>query len=101
MVSKSQVDAYNLQLPHGYQCQILIEEGDKSGRITIVSEFGTWSMYWGSCGGSFLTFLAGLDMEYFATKVGERKNKVSQNFKRFWDIAWIPFAEHLKSLPPQ
>jgi hypothetical protein len=97
MVTKHSIDAYNLQLPHGYQCQILIEEGEKSGRITIVSEFGTWSNYWGSCNMPFLDFLTGLDIQYFATKVGERKSKVSPNFKRFWEIAWTPFVEYLKT----
>lgn len=97
MVSKSTVDAYNLRLPHGYQCQIIIEEQEKAGRVTIVSEFGNWSMYWGACHIPFLDFLADLDIEYFATKVGEKKNKVSKNFQRFWEIAWIPFVEYIKA----
>lgn len=100
-VTKTKIDSYKLNLPSGYRCQILIEEGDESGRITIVSEWGNWSMYWGSCGEPFLDFLQGLDIEYFAVKVGERKRTVSANWKKFWEVAWTPFVAYLKSLPHQ
>ncbi len=79
-VEKSTVECYKLRMPDGmYYADITIDCEGKAGRISIASDFGNWSTYWGSAGPSFKEFLLEINMDYFASKVGE-DNKL--NFER-------------------
>lgn len=71
-IKKSRIEVYYLR-PEGHHCgwaDISIDEGDKSGRISISSDYGNWAYYWGACGSSFKEFLCGLDIHYAAGKFG-------------------------------
>ena len=70
-VTKQNVVVYQLrELGRGGWADITIDEGEKSGRISIASDWGNWSNYWGACGESFIDFICDLDIHYFAGKVG-------------------------------
>lgn len=69
--TKHTVAVYRLRTtnPGGNWADITVDEGDKSGRISISSDLGDWSNYWGACGESFKQFLCGLDIHYTAGKM--------------------------------
>lgn len=70
-VTKTSSELYKFRHPSGaYWADITLDAGEKSGRISIASDFGTWSNYWGSCGNSFKRFLTELDIHYAAGKFG-------------------------------
>jgi hypothetical protein len=70
-VTKSTVELYRLRHPSGmYWADITIDQGDEAGRISIASDFGNWSNYWGCCGMPFKDFLCKIDQGYAANKFG-------------------------------
>lgn len=89
--TKSTVECYKLRSQHGsmYWADITIDAKEKTGRIQIASDFGSWQNYWGACGCPFKEFLTKLDMHYFAGKVGE-----SQWFSSERTLS--NFREHIK-----
>lgn len=73
-ITKTSVECYKLRFAKGgIWADILVDTdaGEKSGRISIASDFGSWEHYWGSCGSGFKQFLCGLDIHYTAGKFGE------------------------------
>ena len=70
-ITKSQVENIKLKFQNGMFANITLDYLGSQGRISIASDFGTWSNYWGACGEDFKKFLIGLDMYYFAGKVNE------------------------------
>ena len=95
-VKVTKADVYHLELPHSYQCDIIIETlYERCTRIIVVSEFGNWAQTFSHSNTSLADFLGSLEMEYLATKVGEKKTRVSPIFQKFWEIAWTPFVEYL------
>jgi hypothetical protein len=96
-IEKVNVRAYTLNIESGYRCQIFIES--PCARISVVSEFGNWSHMFGFREfNEFITFLKTLkDKEYLASKFGEiNKGRVSHDFNRFWEKAWLPFLEKVQ-----
>lgn len=74
--SKTQVECYKFRAegaPYWADVTIDTTPGAKHGRISIASDFGSWSYYWGACGESFKKFLAGLDKWYVAKNFGADK----------------------------
>lgn len=70
-ITKSQIELYRIRgAKNGGWADISINEGYKSGRISISSGQGSWSYYWGACGESFKKFLCGLDISYTSMKFG-------------------------------
>lgn len=70
-ITKSTVEQYKIRHTSGmYWADIVLDFGDGYGRVQIASDYGSWQNYWGACG-SFKEFLTGIDMYYFANKVGE------------------------------
>lgn len=71
-ITKSMVELYKIRFAKGgLWADITIDEYEKSGRISIASDFGSWEHFWGSCGEGFKKFLCGLDIHYAAGKFGE------------------------------
>jgi hypothetical protein len=70
-VTKSSVEIYRLRHPSGmYWADITIDAQGETGRISIASDFGNWSNYWGSCGMPFKDFLSKIDIGYASNKFG-------------------------------
>lgn len=70
-VIKSSIDVYKFRHPSGmYWADIAIDAAGETGRISIASDFGDWSNYWGSCGMPFKDFLCMIDKWYAANKFG-------------------------------
>lgn len=71
-ISKSTAEIYKLRGTDGSFANITLDYSDREeGRVSISTDFGVWSNYWGSCGSPFKEFLIGLDMHYAANKFGE------------------------------
>jgi hypothetical protein len=71
-IKKSSIEVYYIR-PKGHHCgwaDISIDEGEKSGRVSISSDYGNWAYYWGACGSGFKQFLIALDIHYAAGKFG-------------------------------
>lgn len=73
VVTKSHVECYKLRSDKGAWADITIDMKDKTGRIQIASDYGSWQYYWGACGETFKKFLIGLDLHYIAGKFGESR----------------------------
>lgn len=69
-ITKSNSEVYKIKSSETW-ANITIESLGKKGYISIQSDYGNWSNYWGSCGDSFKKFLTSLNIDYFAGKVGE------------------------------
>jgi hypothetical protein len=70
-VAKSSVELYKIRHASGcYWADITIDASGHTGRISIASDWGNWSNYWGACGSDFKTFLASLNHDYVASKFG-------------------------------
>ena len=39
-------------------------------RVSVASDYGNWSYYWGACGTDYKKFLISLGMDYVASKTG-------------------------------
>jgi hypothetical protein len=71
--TKKTVECYQFRnLKEGW-ADITIDAHEKSGRISIASDFGDYQYYWGACGTSFKELLASLDIHYAAGKFGADK----------------------------
>jgi hypothetical protein len=67
-VTKTTVELYRFRHPSGmYWADITIDAGEKSGRISIASDFGNYSNYWGASG-DFKKFLGEISIDYAADK---------------------------------
>jgi hypothetical protein len=70
-IEKSQVTKYEVRIGREWASIVIDDHGfGKGGRIFISSGWGDWTNYW-CCPGdrSFISFLADLDIGYFAGKV--------------------------------
>jgi len=72
-ISKSTIEAFKIRSNEMYWADINIDANGTQGRIQIASDFGNWQNFWGACGTSFYEFLAKLNIDYFAGKVGANK----------------------------
>jgi hypothetical protein len=75
-ITKSKIVQYKIRFSnntHWANIALDIAENKKSGRISISSDFGSWSNYWTGSGNCFLDFLCQMknDMYYFAGKINE------------------------------
>lgn len=70
-ITEKTLQVYNLRFEQGFWANITLDAGHESGRLSIASDWGTWSYYWGSCGETFSKFLSSLDIEYMARKFNE------------------------------
>ena len=73
-VERNSVNLYQIFPPVKSQwADIIVDDRDKAGRITINSCWGDWNYYWKSCDKSFKQFLIELKTkkEYFAFKMGD------------------------------
>ena len=70
-VAKSTVELYKIRHTSGcYWADITIDANGRTGRISIASDYGSWSNYWGACGKGFKSFLASINEGYVAEKFG-------------------------------
>jgi hypothetical protein len=71
-IEKTTVECYKIRHESGnYWADITIDvTGDRSGRISISSDYGNYANYWGACGRGFKQFLVDLNLEYAADKFG-------------------------------
>jgi hypothetical protein len=68
-VTKKSIELYSFRHPSGmFWADITIDAGEKTGRISIASDFGNYSNYWGSAGCNFKQFLGQISMDYAADK---------------------------------
>lgn len=73
-ITKTQVECYKIRNASGiYWADIVLDSGDDKGRISISSDFGTWSYFWGACG-NFKKFLIKINKEYLADKFNEDRH---------------------------
>lgn len=73
-IKKTNVECYKLRFKAGFAwADITIDAADRTGRIQIASDYGSWEYYWGACGIEFKEFLVGLNISYAAGKFGEDK----------------------------
>ncbi len=83
-----------------YWSDILIDCGNNSGRLIIVSDYGKWSHYWDGCGKPFKEFLIDLEKEEYYVgrkfKAFNTDGEISSQFKRFWKEVWPVFTNMLK-----
>jgi hypothetical protein len=71
-ITKTTVECYKVRHPTGmYWADITIDSGERSGRIQIASDYGSFQHYWGACGESFKKFLLSIDKYYAAGKFGQ------------------------------
>lgn len=71
-ITQNNIQLYELRdIGNGRWADIVIQEGENSGRISIASDFGSWQYYWNSCGKPFKQFLIDLrsNMHYVAGKM--------------------------------
>ena len=69
---KTTVECYKIRhATRGWWADITIDvTGEKSGGISISSDFGNYANYWNACGKGFKMFLIGLTIDYAANKFG-------------------------------
>ncbi len=69
---KTTVECYKFRHESGmYWADITIDvTGDRSGRISIASDYGNYSNFWGACSSGFKQFLVDLNFQYAADKFG-------------------------------
>lgn len=69
-ITKTTVECYKIRHESGmYWADITVDvTGDRSGRISISSDYGNYGNYWGACSGGFKQFLIDLNIEYAADK---------------------------------
>ena len=69
-IQKEEVTVYRLRqskTSDGW-ADITIDGSGKQVRVSVSSDYGNWSYYWGACGNNYKSFLIGLDMHYVAGK---------------------------------
>ncbi len=70
-IEKSTIECYKIRSSNSsYWADIAIDHNGGSGRISISSDYGDWTNFWGAAGRDFKDFLTGLDMHYCAGKFG-------------------------------
>jgi len=74
-IEKTTVECYKIRHESGmYWADITIDvTGDRSGRISISSDYGNYANYWGACGGGLKKFLTEINRGYAADKFGADK----------------------------
>lgn len=70
IVTKKTLECYSIRANKTW-AEIALDCGNKSGRLQIASDYGSWQYYWGAAGVPFKEFLQGLDIHYTAGKFGE------------------------------
>lgn len=66
-IEKTTVECYKIRHTRGY-ADITVDSLGTKGRISISSDWGNYSYFWGACGSSFKEFLIDLNLEYTADK---------------------------------
>jgi hypothetical protein len=66
-IEKTIVECYKIRHNLGY-ADITVDSLGTKGRISISSDWGNYSYFWGACGSSFKEFLIDLNLEYTADK---------------------------------
>lgn len=99
-VTKTTVELYRFRHPSGmYWADITIDSGEKSGRISIASDFGTYSNYWSHAGQAFKEFLGEIAIDYAADKFGaDRWFDHAETLLRFSEYANESSKEDLRDL---
>lgn len=70
-ITKSTVEVYKIRnAKNSAWADITIDGHEKSGRLSISSDYGDWAYYWSHCGSSFKDFLCNLDIGYVSGKFG-------------------------------
>jgi len=72
-IEKEQVIVYKLRkqnTSNGW-ADITVDGNGSRCRVSISSDYGKWSYYWGACGSDYKKFLCGLGMDYVSSKFGE------------------------------
>lgn len=75
-ITKSEVTCYKMRYPgHDYWADITLDVNKEvpGGRISIASDYGNWTYYWGAPGDNFKLFLSRLNIQYAAGKFGSDK----------------------------
>ncbi len=71
IITKNNIECYKIRHSSATPwADINVDTHGKSGRLSIASDYGNWSYYWGACGEPFKQFLEGLDKHYVARKFG-------------------------------
>jgi hypothetical protein len=68
-IEKTTVECYKIRHYRGY-ADITVDSLGTKGRISISSDWGNYSYFWGACGCSFKQFLININIEYVADKFG-------------------------------
>lgn len=77
-VKKSIVEQYTIILNDGWDhAFIFLDNGEKSGTISILSSYGNYSNHFSSTGQPFKDFLMNLNFDYFMTKTTKDYMKFS------------------------
>jgi hypothetical protein len=71
-VTKKTLECYSIRANKTW-AEISLDCGNKSGRLQIASDYGSWQYYWGAAGVPFKEFLLGLNIQYTAGKFGESR----------------------------
>lgn len=91
ILTKSSVEIYRFRAQGApYWADVTIDStpGSKAGRISITSDFGNWTSYWGACGETFKTFLARLDKNYLARNFGaDRFFDAAETIRYYKEVA--------------
>lgn len=74
-IKKSKVECYKVRHETGmFWADITVDvTSEKSGRIMIASDFGSWDYYWGDTGPTFKEFLTRVDRYYVSNKFGANR----------------------------
>ncbi|NKI28242.1 hypothetical protein HCG49_16940 [Arenibacter sp. 6A1] len=72
-ITKTQIECIEIIGKHYSFAKFYLDYSENQGRLSISSDYGSWSFYWGACGIPFKEFLIGLDKHYVAGKFGEDK----------------------------
>lgn len=95
---KSQTETYTLRNGQDRWARFYLEHKGKIGRITISSDYGCWSAWWQAASPDFKTFMTRIEVDYAADNFGACiGNRVSRQFRAFWEHCWKPFVEQLKA----
>ena len=67
--TKSESQSYKMRYESGlYWADFTLDNDESSGRIYIASDYGSWTVYWGTIAIPFKEFLLTLTMDYLASR---------------------------------